>query len=120
VKKILAVAVLSLLVTLTPAVSTASLLNAGKVSKPEAAAKSLYSAWKQHNRRAALKVATTSAVNKVFRTRYTGPDWEFNGCERRAGGYDCFYRYEGGGVNMRVTGGASAGYLVRSVSFIAD
>lgn len=100
--------------------STTLLGTVGKVSKPESAAKSLYSAWKRNSRSAALKVASTSAVNKMFKSRYTGPDWEFNGCEKRASGYDCFYRYEGGGVNMRVTGGASAGYRVRSVSFIAD
>ena len=119
-KKILAIAAISLLITVTPAVSTAMLSGGGKVSKPEAAAKGLYNAWKRNNRRAALQVATQSAVNKVFRTRYSGPGWEFNGCEKRAGGYDCFYRYEGGGVNMRVVGGAAAGYRVRSVSFIAD
>jgi hypothetical protein len=109
-----------LLVTLTPAMSKPTLFSGSKASKPEAAAKGLYDAWKRNDRRAALRVASTSAVNKVFRTRYSGPGWEFNGCEKRAGGYDCFYRYEGGGVNMRVTGGAAAGYRVRSVSFIAD
>jgi hypothetical protein len=119
-KKILIIAIISLLVTITPAMPTTALLKGGKVSKPDEAAKSLYSAWKHNDRRAALRVATSSAVNKVFKTRYTGPGWEFNGCEKRAGGYDCFYRYEGGGVNMRVTGGASAGYRVRSVSFVAD
>jgi hypothetical protein len=120
VRKILVVAAISLIVAVTPVMSTTPLLNVGKISKPDAAAKSLYNAWKSNNRRAALQVASTSAVNKIFRTRYTGPGWEFNGCEKRAGGYDCFYRYEGGGVNMRVVGGAAAGYRVRSVSFIAD
>jgi hypothetical protein len=119
VKKTLVIIAISLLVSITPAMSTPLLAGMGKVSKPEAAAKALYNAWKRNNRRAALQVASASAVNKVFRTRYSGPGWEFNGCEKRAGGYDCFYRYEGGGVNMRVTGGA-AGYRVRSVSFIAD
>ncbi|HEY0324309.1 MAG TPA: hypothetical protein VGC66_25405 [Pyrinomonadaceae bacterium] len=119
-KKISIIAAMLLLVTLTPAMSKPTLFSGSKASKPEAAAKGLYDAWKRNDRRAALRVASTSAVNKVFRTRYSGPGWEFNGCEKRAGGYDCFYRYEGGGVNMRVTGGAAAGYRVRSVSFIAD
>jgi hypothetical protein len=120
VKQIPLTLALSLVLTITPALSMTTLTGVGKVSKPEAAAKSLYNAWKRNNRRAALQVASTSAVNKIFKSRYTGPGWEFNGCERRAGGYDCFYRYEGGGVNMRVTGGSAAGYRVRSVSFIAD
>jgi hypothetical protein len=120
VKNILLIAILALLVTATPASSTTPFLNAGKVSKPERAAQGLYSAWKRNDRRAALRVASSSAVNKVFKTRYSGPGWEFNGCEKRGKGYDCFYRYEGGGVNMRVTGSAAAGYIVRSVGFIAD
>ena len=118
-KKLLITIALSLLLTVTPAMSTSNWFNAGKTSKPEAAAKGLYNAWKRNDRRAALKVASSSAVNKVFKTRYSGPGWEFNGCEKRAGGYDCFYRYEGGGVTMRVVKG-SAGYSVRTVSFIAD
>jgi hypothetical protein len=119
-KKLAVVAAMLLLVTLTPATPLTLPTGAVKASKPETAAKGLYNAWKRNNRRAALQVASTSAVNKVFRTRYTGPGWQFNGCEKRAGGYDCFYYYEGGGVTMRVVGGKAAGYRVRSVSFIAD
>jgi len=118
-KKIFVVASLLLLVFVAAAAPN-TLLIAGKASNPEAAARGLYSAWKRHNRPAALRVASRSAVNKVFKTRWTGPDWEFNGCERRGSGYDCFYRYEGGGVNMRVTGGPRAGYRVQTVGFIAD
>jgi hypothetical protein len=119
-KKISVIAAMLLLITLTPAMSMTWTSGAGKASTPEAAAKGLYNAWKRHNRRAALRVATTAAVNKVFRTRYTGPGWQFQGCEKRSGGYSCFYSYEGGGVTMRVGGGAAAGYRVRSVGFIAD
>jgi hypothetical protein len=42
------------------------------------------------------------------------------GCNNRDAGFDCFYYYEGGGLNMRVEGGASAGYRVKSIYFIAD
>ena len=118
-KKIFVIASLLMLIPVTSALPK-TLPNVGKASKPETAARSLYSAWKRNNRPAALQVATRSAVNKVFKTRWTGPDWEFNGCEKRGSGYDCFYRYEGGGVNMRVTGGPRAGYRVQTVGFIAD
>ena len=119
-RKICIIAIISLLFAATPANSTGTLAGGVKVSTAEGAAKGLYNAWKRNDRRAALRVAAAAAVNKVFKTRYTGPGWEFNGCEKQRGGYNCFYRYEGGGVNMRVTGTASAGYRVRSVSFVAD
>ena len=119
-KRVLAIAAILLLTSVSNALPTATLLPGGKISKPETAARKLYSAWKRNKRREALQVASSSAVNKIFRSRYTGPDWEFNGCEKRGAGYDCFYRYEGGGVSMRVVRGAAASYRVQSVSFIAD
>lgn len=123
-KKVLMVAtvvVLLLPMSLFTAAS-APLVPLGKISTPESAAKKLYSAWKKHDRSAARLVASNSAVNQLFKTRFTGdaPDWQFQGCEKRRGGYNCSFSYEGGGVTMRVAGGASAGYRVTSVSFIAD
>jgi hypothetical protein len=121
VKRILVIFAISLLVPLTSALSSATTTPPlTKISKPETAAKKLYSAWKRHKRSEARQVASLAAVNKLFKTRYTGPDWEFNGCEKRGAGYDCFYRYEGGGTTMRVVGGGASGYQVKSVSFIAD
>ena len=119
-KRVLIIAAISLLIPVMSVLSKPAPPSSGKVSKPETAATKLYAAWKGNNRSAALQVASSSAVKKMFRSRYTGPDWEFNGCEKRGAGYDCFYRYEGGGVTMRVTGGAKAGYRVQSVGFIAD
>ena len=119
-KKILIVAAVSLLLSYTSAMSSTALFAGSKASRPETAAQGLYNAWKRNDRRAALKVASSSAVNKVFRTRYGGPGWQFNGCERRSSAYNCFFYYEGGGVNMRVTGSSRSGYRVNSVSFIAD
>jgi hypothetical protein len=109
-----------LLTSVSNALPTTTLLPRGKISKPETAARKLYSAWKRNKRPEALQVASSSAVNKIFKSRYTGPNWEFNGCERRGAGYDCFYRYEGGGVSMRVVKGTGVSYRVQSVSFIAD
>jgi hypothetical protein len=116
-KKVLVIAAILLLTSISSALPTTVPL---KISKPETAAQKLYSAWKRNKRREALQVATSAAVNKIFRNQYTGPDWEFNGCEKHGTGYDCFYRYEGGGVSMRVMKGTGASYRVQSVSFIAD
>jgi len=120
VKRVLIVAAILLLTSVSFALPTIKPLPRGKISKPETAAQKLYSAWKRNRRREALQVASSSAVNKIFRSRYTGPDWEFNGCEKKGAGYDCFYRYEGGGVSMRVVKGTGVNYRVQSVTFIAD
>jgi hypothetical protein len=120
VKRVPAIAAILLLTSVSFALPTTRPLTGGKISKPETAAQKLYSAWKRNKRSEALQVASSSAVNKIFKTRYTGPDWEFNGCEKRGAGYDCFYRYEGGGVSMRVVKGKSVSYSVEWVSFIAD
>ena len=119
---VLIIAATALLIPVNPSTSAIALVHNEKVSNPEVAAKRLYGAWKRSDRPAARRVASRSAVNKLFKTRFTegGPDWQFQGCERHRGGYDCFYYYEGGGATMRVTGGVSAGYRVRSVKFIAD
>lgn len=119
-KRVLAIAAILLLTSISFALPSTKPLTAGKISKPETAAQKLYSAWKRNKRSEALQVASSSAVNKMFKSRYTGPDWEFNGCEKQGAGYTCFYRYEGGGVSMRVVKGKGASYRVQSVSFIAD
>jgi hypothetical protein len=119
-KRVLIVAAILLLTLLPFVLPTTGSLPRGKISKPETAAQKLYSAWKRNRHREALQVASSSAVNKIFRSRYTGPYWEFNGCEKRGAGYDCFYRYEGGGVSMRVVKGTGASYRVQSISFIDD
>lgn len=112
--------VFSIALCATVAGSTAVAVQKGKISSPEVAAKRLYSAWKAHSRAAARKVASPAAVNKLFKTRWSGPGMKFMGCENRAGGYDCSYYYEGGALIMRVEGGASAGYHVESIKSIAD
>ncbi len=89
---------------------------------PADAAKKLYSAYKSCNRTAALKVASASAVNKLFGKRCEPGDrnWQFMGCDRSGTGYLCSYYYEGGGVNMRVRSRGASGFRVASVGFIAD
>lgn len=111
---------LSIFICMSFAAPLASASRGGKISNPEVAAKRLYSAWKANNRRAARKVASAAAVNQLFQKRWSKPDMKFMGCENRAGGYDCSYYYEGGALSMRVEGGASAGYHVESIKYIAD
>lgn len=94
--------------------------NRNRITAPQVAAQRLYLAWKGGNRPAALVVATPAAVNRLFSRPFTGPDLQFQGCTNRNAGFDCAYSYEGGGLIMRVTGGASAGYRVESVRFVAD
>ncbi len=121
-KIILTIAAIMLIMLVNHSTAATALAPLGKISKPEVAAKRLYGAWKKSDRPAARRVASRSAVNQLFKTRFTGdaPDWQFQGCERRGSGYDCSYSYEGGAAIMRVTGSASAGFLVSSVKFIAD
>jgi len=92
----------------------------GGISDPAVAAKQLYSAWKAGDRVNARKSSSETALNQLFKQPWSAPDLKFTGCENHAGGYDCFYRYEGGGLMMRVEGGASAGYWVQSINFVAD
>jgi len=92
----------------------------GGISDPAVAAKQLYNSWKKGDRANARKNASETALNQLFKQPWSAPDLKFTGCENHTGGYDCFYRYEGGGLMMRVEGGASAGYWVQSINFVAD
>lgn len=96
---------------------------AAKFVGPEAAAQSLYNAWRRRNRRAALKVAARRAVNTLFGNSWKG--WgpmKFKGCERSEGGdITCrFISKRGGVLEMGVEGGASVGgYNVESVGLFS-
>jgi len=119
-KRIFTLTIILAACALPPVPATASLSK--KISQPETAAQKLYSAYKSCNRAAALKAASSRAVSKLFgkNCKPGDPDWKFMGCEKTGTTHLCSYYYEGGGVSMRVAGSASAGYSVRSVSFIAD
>jgi len=83
----------------------------------ESAAKSLYAARLKKKRAAALKVAAPAVVKKLFANGAGG--WEFMGCEKQRSGWNCSYRYEGGGVNMTVVKKGLL-YRVTAISDIAD
>lgn len=89
---------------------------------PQAAAQSLYQAWRVKNRKTALKVADKSAVDKLFSTRWRA--LKFKGCTNRdEGGFECIYNDAKLDLSIAfiLDGGASAGgYSVVSVSFSSE
>ncbi len=87
---------------------------------PEAAAQSLYLAWKGGDRAAAAGVAEPKAVDAIFARPFTGPDMEFHGCRQDGDIWACPYGYEGGFLAFRVRRSASAGFRVVDVIDAAD
>ncbi|MEV8635076.1 hypothetical protein AB0395_25810 [Streptosporangium sp. NPDC051023] len=91
------------------------------VTVADKAAKYLFGAWKAGDRNRGLEIASAKAVGTLFRTRYGGVGYTFQGCEPERGGKRCAYSYEGGAMFMhtrRVSAGA--GYWVESIDYIAD
>ena len=97
------------------------LIGRGRLPKSaETTARQLLSAYKSCNRAAARKVASPAVVRKIFKNCRPGEaNWEYMGCDKEGKGYSCSYRYEGGGVNLRVVKQGN-GYRAVSVGFIAD
>ena len=96
--------------------SASATIQKGKITDPSVAAQRLYNAWKKKSKKAALKVASPAAVNKLF-----GAKWrlmKFKGCRNTGGSFECTYRDTKLGLDlaMEVEGGASAGYHVESRS----
>lgn len=92
-----------------------------RATSPEQAATLLYAAWKASDRSAAGRVASPAAVDELFARPWTGPDLQFMGCSNESTGtYLCSWYYEGGAMQMTVQGGASAGWFVENIGFIAD
>lgn len=90
-----------------------------KIDDPALSGQQLYQAWQAGDRAAALNNASATAVNVLFNHSKDLSNWQFRLCEPRAGEYDCFYSFEGGGVTMRVAGQPTTGYNVQSVNFVA-
>jgi hypothetical protein len=89
-----------------------------RISDPALAARQVFDAWQARNRQHALQAATPSAVRTLFAFAPT-PGLGFTGCRFLSLGYDCFYSSEDVGlyyIDMRVEGGASAGYRVVSIT----
>lgn len=89
-----------------------------KIDDPALSGQQLYQAWQAGDRPAALNNASATAVSRLFNHSKNLSNWQFRLCERRAGEYDCFYSFEGGGVTMRIAGQPTTGYRVQSVDFV--
>jgi hypothetical protein len=89
-----------------------------RTTDPAQAARQLFQAWQAGDRPRARQAATLSAVRTLFAFTPT-PELRFSSCRLSSLGYDCFYTSTGVGLwylDMRVEGGASAGYRVVSVN----
>jgi len=89
-----------------------------RISDPAWAARQLFQAWQAGDQQRARQAATPSAVRTLFAFTPT-PKLRFAGCRFSRSGYDCFYTSTDVGLwylDMRVEGGASAGYRVVSVN----
>lgn len=87
-----------------------------------AVAQRLFRAYNNCNRAAALRVASSAAVNKLFGRRCRpggGSNMSFQGCDRQGRNFLCNYYYEGGAMNMTVARRGRS-YRVISVGYIAD
>ena len=88
------------------------------ISDPAQAARQLFQAWQAGDQPRARQAATPSAVRTLFAFTPT-PKLRFTSCRFSSHGYDCFYSSTDVGLwylDMRVEGGASAGYRVVSVN----
>jgi polyferredoxin len=87
----------------------------------ELAAQRLYQAWHKGNRSAALRVASSEAVNKLFKEKWRPMKPGKNFCQNRGNGITCLYHDGKSGVlEMEIDGGVSVGgYNVTSVSLFS-
>jgi hypothetical protein len=88
------------------------------ISDPAQAARQLFQAWQAGDQPRARQAATPSEVRTLYAFTPT-PELRFTSCRFSSLGYDCFYTSTDVGLwylDMRVEGGASAGYRVVSVN----
>ncbi|GAA3129438.1 hypothetical protein [Streptosporangium carneum] len=91
------------------------------VTVADKAAKYLFDAWKAGDRNRGLEIASAKAVGTLFRSRYGGVGYIFQGCETERGGKRCAYSYEGGAMFMHARRhSAGGGHWIESISYIAD
>ncbi len=88
-----------------------------RIADPALAARHLFDAWQAGDRQRALQAATPTAVRTLFAFAPT-QGLRFTGCRFLSLGYDCGYLSADVGlyyIDMRVQGGASAGYRVVAI-----
>jgi hypothetical protein len=90
-----------------------------RLPDPELAARHLFDAWQARDRQRALQAGSPAAVRTLFAFAPT-QKLRFTGCRFLSHGYDCVYFAEWSVglyyIDMRVEGGASAGYRVVSIN----
>jgi len=89
------------------------------VTRPSLAAQRLLRAWQAHDRAAALRVASSRAVDVVFaRSPRSLRDPAFSGCSTRDSGYDCAYSAGLTWLRLLVQPDAVDGYRVQRAMFV--
>ena len=109
--------------TMAPSsVSTTSTIPSGPAATPDAAADGLFNAWKKGDRDDASRYAKPNAITKMFAHPYTDDSVAYNdqGCSPQGGQFNCAWTYEGGALTMTVEAWPGGGYVVDSVTYIAD
>jgi hypothetical protein len=89
-----------------------------RISDPALAARHLFDAWLADDRAEARKAASATAVDALFRLGDRRHPPSLSGCTYRNFGFDCGYTSQGGALTMRVTGGASVGWTVQTVTVL--
>jgi hypothetical protein len=94
----------------------------GPASTPQAAANGLFNAWKKNDQNDAANYAKPQAISKMFAHPYNDPSVKYTnqGCEPQGGQFTCAWSYEGGAVTMTVEAWPGGGFVVDSVTYIAD
>ncbi|MEV6980268.1 hypothetical protein AB0M95_03255 [Sphaerisporangium sp. NPDC051017] len=90
------------------------------ITSADKAAKYFFAAWKAGDRNRGLEVGSTGAVKTLFKVKFGGVGYMYQGCQAETGGQACAYSYEGGAMFLHMKGSKTRGYEVRSISYIAD
>jgi hypothetical protein len=108
-------------VTVAPTTVTTTAPN-GPAATPQAAANGLYESWKKNDQHAAANYAKTQAISKMFSHPYNDPSVTYTnqGCEPQGGQFKCAWSYDGGALIMTVEAWPGGGFVVDSVTYIAD
>lgn len=90
-----------------------------RISDPVLAVRQVFEAWQAGDQRRALGAATPAAVRTLFAFKPSqAKDLRFTGCQSLSPGFHCGYLSTNAGlyyIDMRVQGGATAGYRVVSI-----
>ncbi|MEY2398910.1 MAG: hypothetical protein QOJ00_2084 [Actinomycetota bacterium] len=94
----------------------------GPPSSPQGAADGLFNAWKKNDQADASNYAKPQAISKMFSHPYTTDSVTYSkqACQPQGGQFNCVWSYEGGAVKMTVEAWPGGGFVVDSVTYVAD